>query len=97
MRWILNAKNPITDYKAGLRIARATSAGADIWLYNARTFEDLAAQMKTFRSGGYLHWAIDWRENPLAVIGLTAWAALPAFDDLLFQLKEATGGAIRAD
>lgn len=88
VRWILNAKNPITDYRAGLRMAKG-SGGRDIWLYNARTFDGLAEQMKAFKARGYLHWSVEWKENPLATVGLTAFALRPAWDELLAQLSMA--------
>lgn len=94
-RWLLNAKNPISDYRAGLRIARGDGGKKEVWLYNARDLSNLATQMKTYGAVGYLYWSIEAKSNPLAVIGLTAWGKLPAMDVLLAQLARVNDGTVR--
>lgn len=87
VRWILNAKHGHEAYRRGLAAARA-GGSVDVWLYNRRDgFDGLAAQMREMGATGYLHWAAEWRENPLATVDEEGFEVLPGMWALLRELK----------
>ena len=92
VRWIVSAKHSAGDYQ--VRTGREWPAdNEDVWLYNRRdTMTGLAQQMRMMGATGYLHWAAEWRELPLArIVGNGAnrqdYEILPAMHELLAELQ----------
>lgn len=84
VRWVLNAKHGHSEWQKTLE---RVDSGFTVWLYNRRDgFDGLAAQMREMGATGYLHWAAEWRENPLATVDEEGFEVLPGMLALLREL-----------